>query len=72
MIPRQGFDVRVDRHESAIERRILELCKARKIRVERRGEAWHLEGPGVDIRTTSLALIRESELRRPFGVGRET
>ena len=58
-------------HESAIERRILELCRARNIRVERKGAAWHLQGHGVDITTTTLSMVRESELRPGFVGGRD-
>jgi hypothetical protein len=54
-----------DKRLSEVDRRVLELCNQRGIRVTQRGIAWKLEGRGVNITTTTLAMIRERDLEAP-------
>ena len=51
---------RIERRQRNLERRreeVLALARERGVTIERRGQAWHLRGPGVDIACTDLAML---------------
>lgn len=45
------------------EQELKRICRERGLKIERRGDLWHISGPGVDVTTTDLSILRESELR---------